>query len=133
LLEVRMSVAALTTVIAAIFQALAFPPHMFTAAKDAVTAAAIRRFLSGKMERYGTVRDLRFDSRARSLEIVCDLVGETEPVTVRVGSYTVEETAGQSYLRPKACTCSRPWITRLLEDYVEGKRFEVPGWAKAAL
>jgi hypothetical protein len=132
-LEVRIADGCFRAAIASLPDFRPFIPSMFTAAKDAVTAAAIRRFLSGKMERYGTVRDLRFDSRARSLEIVCDLVGETEPVTVRVGSYTVEETAGQSYLRPKACTCSRPWITRLLEDYVEGKRFEVPGWAKAAL
>lgn len=106
---------------------------MFTAAKDAVTTAAMRRFLSGRMERYGTIRDLRFDSRAKTLEIVCDLLGESEPVTVRVGSYAVEETDGRSYIRPTACACSRPWITRLLEDYVEGKRFELPGWAKAAL
>jgi hypothetical protein len=56
-----------------------------------------------------------------------------EPITVRVGRYEIEEVDGKDFVRAHDCTCSRPWITHLLEDFVEGQRFEVPGWAKAAL
>ena len=106
---------------------------MFRAAKDAFTGAAARKLLSARIARYGKVAELRIDSRRKTVEVVCDLIGEAESITVRVGRYDVEESEGKTYVRPIECSCSRPWITHLLEDFIEGQRFEVPHWARAAL
>jgi hypothetical protein len=105
---------------------------MFSAAKDAMTGAAARKFLNDRMERYGSVKNLRLDSKAKSVEVTCELDGEVTPVTIG-GRYEVEESGGKKFVRPLKLTCSRPWLERALQDYVVGRRFEVPGWASAAL
>lgn len=106
---------------------------MFSAAKDALTAAAARKFIGGRLARYGSLRDFQIDSRERTLRIVCDLAGEPGPIEVHVGRYEIEEDGGKYFVRPTRCTCSRPWISHLLEDFVEGRRFELPAWGRAAL
>lgn len=106
---------------------------MFTAAKDALTSATAKKFLSRRIARYGTVQDLRIDSRQKRLLVVCELLGEPGPITVEVVHYAIEQDESSAYLRPLSCRCDRPWITNLLEDYVQGERFELPAWAKAIL
>ena len=106
---------------------------MFSAAKDAMTGAAARKFVNDRIERYGSVTNLRIDSKAKSLEVTCNLDGETSPVTVRIDRYEVEESGGKKFILARKCSCSRPWLGRALEDFVVGRRFEVPGWATAAL
>ena len=106
---------------------------MFSAAKDAMTGAAARKFINHRIQRYGSVSDLRLDSKAKSVEVTCVLEGEVSPVTVRIGRYDVEEKGGKKFIRAQSCTCSRPWLERALQDYMVGRPFEVPGWASAAL
>ena len=106
---------------------------MFTAAKDALTSSTARKFINGKIERYGEVQNLQIDSKRKTVTIVCDLIGETEPIQVTVGKYVIEGSGGTDYVRATGITASRPWISKLLEDFVEGRRFEVPSWARAAL
>lgn len=106
---------------------------MFSAAKDALSSAAARKFIDSRIARYGSVRDLRIDSKQRSVRLVCELLGESDPIEVRVDRYETEEAEGKSYVRAISCSCSRPWITHLLQDFVVGQRFEVPSWARAAL
>jgi len=106
---------------------------MFSAAKDAFTGVAARKYINGRIERYGAVTDLKIDSRRKTLEATCELRGETTPITVRIGRYEIEHVDEKDFIRAADCTCSRPWIANLLEDLVEGRRFEIPGWAKTAL
>jgi hypothetical protein len=105
---------------------------MFSAAKDAMTGAAARKFLNDRIGRYGSVKNLRLDSKAKSVEVTCELEGEVSPVTVS-GRYEIEESSGKKFIRPLTVSCSRPWLEKALEDFVVGRRFEVPGWASAAL
>jgi hypothetical protein len=106
---------------------------MFSAAKDAMTGAAARKFVNDRIGRYGSVTNLRLDSKARSLEVTCDLEGEVSPVTIRIGRYEIEDSGGKKFIRAMSCSCSRPWLERALEDFIVGRRFELPGWAAAAL
>lgn len=106
---------------------------MFSAAKDAMTGAAARKFINDRIERYGSVSNLKLDSKAKTIEVTCALDGETSPVTVRITRYEVEEGAGKKFVLARSCSCSRPWLERALQDFVVGRRFEVPAWASAAL
>src|SRR4051812_20749746 len=100
------------------------PPHsrafsqgtMFSAAKDAMTGAAARKFINGRIERYGTVTDLKLDSKGQTMEVICELKGETAPIRVRVGRYEIDQRDGKHFIRPTSCSCNRPWIQHLLED-----------------
>lgn len=106
---------------------------MFTAAKDAMASQAARRYVNGLITRYGEVVDLKIDSRAKSVDLTCKLLGEAEPVTVRVDSYRIEESGGKSFVSIENCSCSRPWLQNLLEDQARGKRVELPAWAASVL
>lgn len=106
---------------------------MFTAAKDALASQAARTYANGLIKRYGEVKELKIDSRAKTVHAVCRLIGETEPVTVNVGAYRIVNEGGTTLVEITACSCSRAWLQNLLEDQVCGRRLKLPGWAAAAL
>lgn len=106
---------------------------MFTAAKDAMASQAARSYVNGLIKRYGEVRELRIDSRAKSVDITCTLLGERDPVTVRIDRYHIETAGAKHFVEVKACSCSRAWLQALLEDHACGRRVELPAWAAAAL
>src|SRR5215216_2373250 len=106
---------------------------MFNAAKDALSSRAAQTFVNDRIRRYGKVERLKIDSQRKQMEVVCLLDGEPTPITVRVGNYVVENEGSKKILRISQCTCSRPWLQRLLNDFAEGRRIEVPSWAAAAL
>ncbi len=109
------------------------PIPMFTAAKDSMTSSAARAFVNQRIERYGKLDEFRIDSRMKTVTATVALHGESEPITVRVGKYAVEESGGKKYLRVSDCTCNRPWLQNLLIDFAEKRRVELPAWASAAL
>lgn len=106
---------------------------MFNAAKDAIAARAAQSYLNNLIARYGTIQRLKLDSAKGQAEIVCMLEGEVSPITISVDRYEVESAGGKKYVRVSGCTCSRPWLQRVIEDHAEGRRFEVPAWAASAL
>ena len=106
---------------------------MFTAAKDAIASRAAMTWANHLIGRYGKVRDLRIDSRARTLEVSCLLEGESSPITVRIENYTIETERDKKYLRATAFNCSRPWLQNFLTDFSHDRRIELPPWAAAAL
>jgi hypothetical protein len=106
---------------------------MLNSVKDAVAARAALLYLNGRIARYGRLDDLRIDSRAVTIEAACLLHGETAPVTIRIGRYTIEEKDGRRFIRVGACSCTRPWLQSLMEDFVQDRPFELPAWAAAAL
>ena len=106
---------------------------MFNAAKDAIAGKSAQLFLNERLARYGKIQRLRIDSGKKQMEVVCLLDGEPAPITVSVGSYAVHDDGGKKTIELSRCTCSRPWLQNLIADYVEGRRFELPGWAASAL
>ena len=106
---------------------------MIHAAKDLLTSKAARVYVNNLIARYGKVQELSIDSRNRRGHIVCLLDGEPTAVSVEVDSYEIHDEGAKRYVEIKACRCSRRWVETLLIDYVRGRRFELPGWAAAAL
>lgn len=106
---------------------------MFNAAKDALSSQAARSYVNGLIQRYGEVRDLKIDSKAKTVDIICLLKGEPEPVRVRIDSYRIESEGPNRFLKLQVCSCSRLWLQHLLEDQACGRRLKLPAWAAAAL
>lgn len=106
---------------------------VFTAAKDALASQAARTYVNGLIKRYGELRELKIDSRAKTVHAVCGLIGETEPVTVNIEAYRMVTERETTYVEITACSCSRGWLQNLLEDQVCGRRLKLPAWAAAAL
>lgn len=106
---------------------------MFSAAKDALTSRAAQSFLNQRIARYGEIRSLRLDSGNKSGEVVCALLGEAEPITVRIDRYELRRNGNEAVVRLGQFSCSRPWLENLLNDYARDREFPVPSWASAAL
>lgn len=106
---------------------------MFNAAKDALASQAARSYVNGLIQRYGEVRDLKIDSRAKTVDILCVLKGEHDPVRVRIDSYRIESEGPNRFIKLQSCSCSRVWLQHLLEDQACGRRLKLPSWAAAAL
>lgn len=105
---------------------------MFSAAKDAIASKAAQTFINQRIARYGEVRSLKLDSRNKTGEVVCTLLGETEPIMVRVEHYEVRERGGQSFVKVGRCSCNRTWLQNLLTDFGD-REIPVPPWAASAL
>ncbi|HWL15979.1 MAG TPA: hypothetical protein VNR00_10260 [Opitutus sp.] len=106
---------------------------MFSAAKDALTSRAAQTFINQRIARYGEVKSLKLDSRTKSGEVVCQLIGEPTPITVRIERYELEQREGQTYLRVGACSSNRVWLQNLLTDLAREREIPVPPWAASAL
>ena len=106
---------------------------MINAMKDALTSQAALAFVNNKIGRYGTVQDLKIDTRRKTVEASCLLHGEPLPITVKVESYVVETVGDKKFIAITGINCSRPWLHNLLTDFAKNRRVELPGWAAAAL
>ncbi len=106
---------------------------MFAAAKDAMASKAAQSYVNNLIARYGTVQELKLDSRNKTVTAICLLKGERAPITVRADRYVVETVGEKKFVRVESCTCDRPWLQNLLSDFAQGRRVELPSWAAAAL
>jgi hypothetical protein len=106
---------------------------MFRAAKDAVAGKSAKIYLDDLLSRYGRLEDLKIDSKSGRMELTCLLHGETQPLLIEIGKYTIEQQGESRTLRLADCRCSRVWVQNLLADFAEKKTFPLPGWAAAAL
>lgn len=106
---------------------------MISAMKDAVSSRAAHSFINNQISRYGTVQDLKIDSRQKTVTLSCLLHGEPTPITIRADNYVIEAKGDKKYIHVTRFTCSRPWLQSLLTDFASGRKVELPPWAAAAL
>ena len=78
--------------------------------------------INGKIARYGEVLSLKYD--ARGFHAQARLLGSSE--TVRVSVQKLVFTEGCSAVKLCGFTSSAQWCQHLLEDFVEGKEFDIP-------
>lgn len=100
---------------------------MFDAVKDSLTSRAAQKFLAAKFARYGHLESVQIESRAKRITLELTLLGETEPTRIVVDNYLITKVDGETRLTLTHCHCERPWMQHLLEDWVDGKSFAVPG------
>ena len=99
------------------------------AGKDAFLA----RHLLGRLNMYmdfGKVRQLKLDSRAKRIDVVLDLKGETEPVSVSLYDYCVKKAGERLTVEVGRITASREWIAILGQELAANRPFEIPVSAK---
>ncbi|HMJ88343.1 MAG TPA: hypothetical protein VK530_00920 [Candidatus Acidoferrum sp.] len=75
---------------------------------------------------YGELTAFKLNSRERSAEGEIMLKGEREPVRVRIGSYEFIHEGDRTFVVINDLITSREWLTRLAQQFVIGKPFELP-------
>ncbi|CAA6825194.1 MAG: Unknown protein [uncultured Sulfurovum sp.] len=100
--------------------------HMFNMAKDIAFSATGKSLLNRKIDRFGKISHLEFDSNKEVIELEVILKGETAPLQVLITGYTLQKIEGKHYLRIQNIKTSREWLNQVVEDYVQNKEFNVP-------
>lgn len=106
---------------------------VFSAAKDLMSSKAAKVYANNLIGRYGAVDDLRIDSKRRRIDLTVRLNGEVSPIGLTIERYDVQQQEGKTYLTVLDSSCTRPWLQAAMRDHLHGRRFELPGWAAAAL
>ena len=106
---------------------------MFNAAKDTMTSRAAQFYVNSKIARYGEVRNLKIDSRQKTVEVSCLLHGETSPIDIKIENYIVETAGHKKLFQATDISCTRPWLQNLLADFAKNRPIELPAWAEGVL
>jgi hypothetical protein len=105
----------------------------FRRGRDQLAQAAIRAYAEQKFEALGKVNSLELDSGNRTIRCELALKGEPGPIEIVVDRYELETEGEKAYLKILSCRISREWMQRLAEQFLVGRRFEVPPAVRAVL
>src|SRR5262245_27199661 len=94
--------------------------------KDAALAFGARRVINARINRIGVVTELFIDTKSQSMQLRLQLRGETQPIDVQVKKYRLEQAGNQATLMIVEATASREWVDGALQEFVVGRRFEIP-------
>lgn len=76
---------------------------------------------------------LQIDSTNKTASVELDLKGEIQPLRVKINRYELTTMGEKTYIEIKEFETSREWINVLAQQFVKGKKFEVPELVKAVL
>jgi hypothetical protein len=107
--------------------------ELFHHPKDSALAATARTFLNVKLRGIGKVTELSIDTKKKSLRVQVDLVGEAEPIEIRIVKYSIKQKSGELSLVIEDATASREWLAVALREFVIGQSISLPGKAGALL
>ncbi len=104
-----------------------------SAVKDRAIEACAKAWVNREIEKFGSVTDLRLDSRQRTLAAQLALNGETSTIDVHAGSYDLIRENGMTFISFRDFRSSREWIGNVLNQYVAGRKFRLPDALRSAL
>jgi hypothetical protein len=75
---------------------------------------------------YGALKELKLDTKQRTINAELELKGEAEPVRIQISEYELIDEDDAAYLVLKGITTSREWLTTLARDFAEDRRLKLP-------
>jgi hypothetical protein len=75
---------------------------------------------------YGQARELRINSTNKTAEILVDLKGEQQPLSVHIGKYEFSQNGSDTFVTIYAVKTSREWMTGLAEKFLVGRPIKMP-------
>lgn len=96
--------------------------------KDRLISARIKQELNIQLARYGQVLDVKLNTREQNVELSMALKGESEPITVKIGKYSLTKENDQLWLAvdSQAIEASREWVALLLQDQARRQKLPIP-------
>jgi hypothetical protein len=96
--------------------------------KDRLISARIKQELNIQLARYGQVLDVKLNTREQNVELSMALKGESEPITVKIGKYSLSKENDQLWLAVdgQAIEASREWVALLLQDQARRQKLPIP-------
>jgi hypothetical protein len=85
-------------------------------------ASAVRGTINSTyLQPYGSLTELKIDSQNKSLFLIVELKGESEPLEIRVPRYELIQHGDETFLELGEIITSREWLNLLLRDHVNEK------------
>jgi hypothetical protein len=96
--------------------------------KDRLISARIKQELNIQLARYGQVLDVKLNTREQNAEFSMALKGESDPITVKIGKYSLTKENDQLWLAVDSQTieASREWVALLLQDQARRQKLPIP-------
>ncbi len=87
-------------------------------------SSAFKAFANYKIREYGKMLRFNLDTKSKKIHLEIMLEGEKEALKVDIGRYEVNSDATE--VKFYEIETSRTWITKMAENYLDGKPFEIP-------
>jgi hypothetical protein len=100
---------------------------------------AARICLNLKIKPYGAMTKLEIDTANKTVNLVLELKGETQPIRVIVSNYRLVDSGKCTFFELGEITASREWINALLAEPAVKEQIKralakpIPGFLKALL
>lgn len=94
--------------------------------KDLALSIAIKKVVNMKIEKFGEISKLEFNTDTKTINVEVKLKGETEDLQVFVNKYDIKEEDSKHYLVVNHIKSSKEWLSLVLEEYVNNEKFKVP-------
>ncbi len=108
--------------------------HQIVAAtRDASVQTWVRSQILKNTKAVKDLKNLQINARLKTFSLNLDLVGESVPLTVS-GGYQLMVDNGKTFIAPGSdLHTSKEWLTILASEFLKGRSFEVPGFARRFL
>ena len=92
---------------------------------DRVVSYGSEALIRQRLAVYGRVDDFRLNSQAKKIHLTILLAGDDKPLSVDILRYEVVLGAQPSFV-VREVVATRPWLDRLLGDFLVGRRIPIP-------
>ncbi len=93
---------------------------------DLASSKAASVFIQNMLGDAGTVKEMKIDSKAKTVTFSAQLKGEAEIVTCKVLEYETQNTADGATLIIRKISTSKPWLQILFNKHLCNAPIEIP-------
>ncbi len=90
--------------------------------KDVSAAHVFKAFLQQRFGRYGELKSLTLDSRAKQITAEVVFAGEPDSIFVYIRRYELTRSADGYYFTVKQASASKAWVNHALQDLAVDRR-----------
>lgn len=101
--------------------------------KDIGVSRIAEQVLKPMLRKYAELGGLSIDSKQKQISVQLIPKGEDHTIKLNISKYEVIEANGKTIFIVREISTSMEWITNLAQNYLVGREFEIPDWAKYVL
>ncbi len=95
--------------------------------KDSAQSTIIKNAFNVFIKKFGEIKDLKFDTKTKSINLSVYLKGESDEVMIKILNYKFwKDDDDLYYIEISEISASRYWIDAISNVLLSGKRFVVP-------
>jgi hypothetical protein len=85
----------------------------------------LKSLINFKLKKAGRMLDLKIDPKTRSITMETLLLGETEPISIKVVGYEINQLENKNILKFEEINTSKTWLNILLNELIPDKELEI--------